>query len=142
MTKDTEEVLKGINTRFDDIEKLLKLSLINNLMEDTEQIVKHTDAKCSSELQNILNGMGVVFGGFSTIYDLEVVIMEIPEGTKLKIRDYSWLCSEIHSYYPDKEPLLMFKTINGMQRKRILQEEISFGVQGKELHVSKRGNRR
>lgn len=142
MSNNTVEIFNKLNDRFDDIEKLLQMLLVNELIDETEQIIKPTEIDVSSELQIHINRFAVKCGGFSTINDVQVIITEVPEGTKLKINDYCSLCSEIKTYYPDKEPLFIFKTINGMQRKRFMQEEISFGVQGKELHVFNRGKRR
>lgn len=136
------EMFNKLNDRFDDLEKLLQMLLVNELIEETEQIIKPADIVVSSELQTYINRFGVKIEKFSTINDVQVMITEVPEGTKLKINDYCTLCSEIKTYYPDKEPLFILKTINGMQRKRFLQEEISFGVQGKELHIFNRGKRR
>lgn len=42
----------------------------------------------------------------------------------------------------NKELIFMFTSINGMQRKRIVQEGISFGVKGIEIHISCRGSRK
>ena len=142
MANDAAELFNKINIRFDDIEKLLQLLLVNNLIEDSNQIVRILDGDIDTELQNLIDKYGVKFGGFRTISDIEVLVVEVPEGIKLKAKELSNICFEIRHHYLDKEPLLMFRTINGMQRKRILQEGLSFGVYGKELHIASGGIRR
>lgn len=139
MGNDIVSMLKKLDLRIDDIEKLLQLLLVNHLIDDAEQIIKVSDETIISNLQETLNRYGVECGGFKSINDIDVLIIEIPEDIKIKAKDLATICSEIKRDYTDKEPLLMFKSINGMQRKRILQEGISFGVQGKELHIASRG---
>ena len=142
MSNNTVGIFNKLNDRFDDIEKLLQMLLVNELIEETEQIIESAEMVVPSELKILMSNFFLKYGELSTINDVQVFITEVPEGTKLKISDYRLFYSKIRSYYPDREPLFIFKTINGMQRKRFMQEEISFGVKGKEIHVFNKGKRR
>ena len=41
----------------------------------------------------------------------------------------------VNKVYPDAEPLFMYSRMNGMQRKSFLQNNISFGIKGKEIRL-------
>lgn len=138
----TAELLDIINNRFDGVERLLRLMLVNELLDEAEQVVKVVDEPLDSKLSVILGKYGVNFGGFKSIHDIEILIIDIPEGVKVKSKEIASMYSEISELYLDKEPLFMFDIINGMQKKRIMQEGISFGVKGKELHITCRGSKK
>lgn len=133
-----EQIIKKMNDRLDDIEKLLQMIIVNDLVNETELIISPAEVMVSKELQLFFNSYSIKYCGFSTINDVQVFIIKVPEAAKLKINDYRALSIEIRKYYPERVPLFNFKTINGMQRKRLIQEEISFGVQKKEYHVFNR----
>ena len=135
MNNNVEGIFNKLNDRLDDIEKLLKMLIVNELVDETEQIIAPIEMVISPELQIFLNRFAMKCFGFNTINNVQVFVIEVPEGTKLKISDFCLLHSEIIAYYPERVPLFGFKTMNGMQRKRFMQEKISFGVSGKEFHV-------
>jgi len=63
---------------------LCGLDEVNELIEETEQIIKPIDIVFSSELKSYINRLGVKFGGFSIINDVQVMITEILDGIKTK----------------------------------------------------------
>lgn len=130
------ELLGVINGRFDNLEKLLQLLLINNLVGDVNQSIQIIDETVDTRLNALLAMYGLSFGGFKSVYGMDILEVEIPDDIKLKVRELCLICADVRLIYPDKEPFFMFKSINGMQRKRVLQENISFGVKGKELHMN------
>lgn len=136
------DAIKKLNLRIDDIEKLLKLLLINDLVEDTDSVLFSNDFNLDSDVRKIATQFGLEFEGARSINEIEVLIFGMPDKAKITIKDVKQIYLATKFAYPDVEPVFMYKTINGMQRKRIMQENISFGVEGKELHVINRGKNR
>ena len=62
-------------------------------------------------------------------------MIEVPEKASITIRGLKQICSIIKSVYKEIEPLFIYKTLGNMQKKSILQENISYGVEKKELHL-------
>lgn len=131
--------IQKLNLRIDNIEKLLQLLLINDLVEDAESVIHASKPGLDSNVSDLIFQFGLEFEGFRNINGIEVLAVGIPDKAKITIKDLKQICSVTKSVYPDIEPVFMYKTINGMQRKRIMQENISFGVKSKELHVANRG---
>lgn len=141
-TSDCLDLIERLNIRIDDIEKLLQLLLINNLLDDAESVIKTSESSIDSDVSKTILKYGLEPEGFKNINDVEVFIIGVPDKTKITINDLIQICSVVKSVYPKTEPLFMYKTINGMQRKRILQENISFSVKGRELHVTSLGEKK
>jgi len=129
------ELLEKIDSRFDGIEKLLQLLLMNNLINDVDRSLMIMDETADLRIGELLEIYGCVFGGFKSIFDVEILVVEIPDDVKIKSKELCALCAEIRMICPDKEPFFMFDSINGMQRKRILQDKISFGVKSREIYI-------
>ena len=78
---------------------------------------------------------GLEFEGFNKINDIEVITLNIPEGSKITIKTVKQVQIIVNKVYPDAEPLFMYSRMNGMQRKSFLQNNISFGIKGKEISL-------
>lgn len=133
------EEIQKLNLRIDDIEKLLQLLLINDLVEDTDSVITSYDSTLDSNVRELILQVGLEFEGARSINEIEVLIFGVPDKAKITIKDVKQIYIATKCAYSDVEPVFMYKTINGMQRKRLMQESISFGVEGKELHVINRG---
>lgn len=136
-SSDYVKSLKEINLRIDDIEKLLQLLLVNNLVDDVANIVKVSEKCIEKNVSDAILKYGLEFKGYKTINDIEVIILEIPERTRISIKELKEICFIVKQCTSNIEPLFMYSKINGMQRKSIVREGISFGIKGKEIHVTK-----
>ena len=130
MQKDYLELVKKLDSKINDVEKLIQLLLINNLIDDVEDTID-ISKKCIDERVNeeILKN-GLEFEGFNKINDIEVITLNIPEGSKITIKTVKQVQIIVNKVYPDAEPLFMYSRMNGMQRKSFLQNNISFGIKG------------
>ena len=128
--------IQKLNLRIDEIEKLIQLLLINSLVEDAESVIQKSKIEIDSNVNALITQFGLVLEGFRCINEIEVLSVAIPTKARISIKDIKQIYFIIKSAYPTIEPLFMYQSINGMQRKRIMQEKISFGVKGKELYVT------
>lgn len=143
--KPSNEIIDSIqklHLRIDDIEKLLNLLLINNLIDGVENVIQDTIVEIDSDVETFITQFGLEIEGFLVINEIEVMSIIIPSNSKVSIKDLKKIYFFIKNAFPDKEPFFLYQTINGMQRKRLMQESISFGVIGKEMHVFNGGGKR
>lgn len=130
------ESIQKLNLRIDEIEKLIRLLLINNLVDDaTGSFVQTDEIKIDSKVQESIQRHHMMFDGYESIGEIEVIGIAIPKNVSISIRDLKDVYSVVKETYPNVEPLFKYQTINGMQRKKIFQENMSFSVKGKEIHI-------
>lgn len=127
--------LKKINLRIDDIEKLLQLLLVNNLIDDAAAIVNVSEKCTEKAVSDVILKYGLEFKGNKIVNDIEVMMLKVPEKIRISIKELKEICFIVKQCNSNIEPIFMYSKINGVQRKSILQADISFGVKGKELHV-------
>ena len=108
MQKDYLELVKKLDSKINDVEKLIQLLLINNLIDDVEDTID-ISKKCIDERVNkeILKN-GLEFEGFNKINDIEVITLNIPEGSKITIKTVKQVQIIVNKVYPDAEPLFMY----------------------------------
>lgn len=131
------KLLKETNLRIDGIEKILQLLLVNNLIDDAATIVEVSEKCIEKTVSDVILKYGLEFKGNKIINGIEVIMLEVPERIRISIKELKEICFIVKQSASNIEPLFMYSKINGMQRKSIVQAGISFGVKGKELHVTK-----
>lgn len=137
MSSECLKSFKTINSRIDNIEKLLQLLLINCLIDDAEAVIEVSENLVEAVVGDIISKYGLEFKGYKIINNIKVIILEIPVKVRVSLKELKKICDLLRQQDPNNEPLFMYNKINGMQRKSIIQAGISFGVKGKELHVTK-----
>ena len=131
------EKLENINLRTSGIEKLLQLLLVNSLVEDVENIVEISEQPIEDVVSDIALKYGLQIDGCKKINNIDVIIFQVPREAKVSIKDIKQICFIVEKSHSNLEPVFMYTKINGRKKKSMIQENISFGVKGKELHISK-----
>lgn len=161
-----------LNERLDSIEKILKMLVVNSLVDDinTEIDKKEKNDDVNTEidkqekiddvnieidkqekidaikasvsqllipfsLRRLLTKHEMKLGEVKTEQDITFIFLENEGTRKYKFKDYDELNQKIKEKYQKIVPIFNFKKLNGMQRKRFLEENISFSVQDKEIHI-------
>lgn len=130
-----KDIIQKLNVRLDSIEKLLNLLLISSLIEDIESIISLNDFILNIELKTLISKFGLKFQGIKRINEIKLLAFEIPDNRKISIKDLKHIYLKSKCIYTYIEPVFIYKSINGMHKKRIIQEKISFVVEGKEIHI-------
>lgn len=124
-----------IYERLDTVEELLKMLVVNSLVDDLKESAIKPDQILTIEARELLKSydMNVIksekTGGFTFVY------IEMGNKYKYKITDYIMINDYIKSKQEDLVPVFQFKIMNGMQRKRFIEENISFIIYEKETYI-------
>ncbi len=119
--------------RLDSIEKLLKMLLANSLVDrlDNEIFLKN-NPEINMEMKELLKKYGMI------ITDVEskngFILVYIETDKSLKLNDYQTLKYKIENNFR-MVPVFTFQSLNGMQRKRFIEENISFCIREKEIYI-------
>ena len=124
-----------LNDRLDSIEKILRIlvvnsitdNVVNNVLSESNEIT----AEVSDELIRILNKNGFVYVDSEVKNGLKIIYVETE--TDHKFNDFLILDYHLKGNY-SVIPVFRFKKINGIRRKRFIEEQISFAT-GKEIHI-------
>ena len=129
------DAIRALDDRFDDIEKLIKMILLHNLMGEVETIACVQNRWISDELKEFLGSYNLIAGSFEKINGIDVCNISVPATVRISVKEVMHITDVFKSIYEGVMPIFRYEKINGMQRKRLLQEGISFSVVDKELHV-------
>lgn len=161
-----------LNERLDSIEKILKMLVVNSLVDDINTEIdkqeknddvnteidkqeKNDDVNIEIDkqekidaikasvsqllipfsLRRLLTKHEMKLGVVKVEQDITFMFLENEGTRKYKFKDYDELNQKIKEKYQKIVPIFNFKKLNGMQRKRFLEENISFSVQDKEIHI-------
>ena len=112
---------------------MVKLLLVNSLIDSSSSIQLYDNISLPETLQEKMNRLGFEVGVMNHNFDSQLLTIIVPSSVKFK--EIQYIFNLFYETVQEIEPLFQFSKINGMQRKRMLQEEISFHVVGKEIHV-------
>lgn len=137
-----EEMMKSdkniaiLSDRMDSIERLLKMLVANSLL-DNLNLVSSTDEKMviSEDLEEKVRRYEMTVTNIESLNGYMVVYINPSERINYRIKDYLTLNSEIINAFEYTIPVFCFDSLNGMQRKRFVEEDISFSIKEKEIHV-------
>ncbi len=125
-----------MDERLDAIEKLLNLSLMTAIMDQMDKVCQEdnpADTYVIDEIQYILDQYHLVlykeerYGNKTLIY-----IKSLEQLTLSKVRLVSFV---IKDSIQNMVPVFVFERFSGTQRKKLLEEHISFYVPEKELYI-------
>lgn len=125
--------IKKLDIHIEEIEKMIKILLVNNLIDESicvangDELLANEDVILALKKYNLQIGKENIIDGRKVVY---FVVLN-----KIEIKEIMYLHDLFMTLRPNIEPVFQFKKINGMQRKRMMQEKISYYVVGKELHI-------
>lgn len=124
-----------IDERFDAMEKLLNLSLISSVINQMDADYP-TETKMDQKIEKLSNLLRQydAFLDKKEIYGDRIAIY-IRGEEPFNIAKVRFIADAVNEFCFDFVPVFMFEKLNGMQRKRMLEERISFCVQSKELYI-------
>lgn len=134
------ELMRELNFKIDDIEKMVKLLLVNDLIENAEEVFVR-DEELEPAVTKVVESCGMKIGKCKKISGIMTIDIIVPRIENVSIKNIMRVNRLLKEKYPFYEPLFVYENINGMQRKRIIQENISFCVKNKEVHITASGRR-
>lgn len=127
------EEIKKVNLNVGELEKLIKLLLVNSLIDEATSLENQNKPEVNENIILALKKYNMKIGKLSIIEDFKILYIVV--SNSVGIKDIIYLHDLCIKNQLDIEPVFQFKRINGMQRKRMMQEKISYQVIGKELHI-------
>lgn len=128
--------IRKIQERLDSIEELVKLSLAANLLDDMQSIASEKgnyEKLLCEEISVSLKEKEVFEIGHYKFFDKMVV--ELRSEKKITVREMQELNKWLIQQLENTIPVFCFEGLNGMKRKRMLEEKISFKISDKEIHI-------
>ena len=133
--KEIEALQEHIDERLNEIEKLINLSLLTSVIGQIDEICHcvDKDKQCIEEIKEILAENNFKLEKEEKYGDATVVyIKSLEQMSMAKARIILGLLQDIGQ---ELIPVFQFERIYGNQRKKMLEEHISFYVLNKELHI-------
>ena len=128
---DITENLNQLNTNVQNLESMIKLLLVNSLIDSSSDI--KNISTISEPVQHEMNRLGFDLG---PVYNsTDVILQSIIVPNNVSFKDIRKIYDMFCLFVPEVEPVFQFSKLNGMRRKRLLEEEISFHVINKEFHA-------
>ena len=128
-------ILEKQSRRIDNIEQLLKLLLVNNVLSDIDRLHLAEEYQLDEEIKELILQQGLSIGEFKVQNGIRVLNIDVPVGCKISVRKIIALRRTFVSSYPELVVCFNFIILNGVQRKRLLEELIAFCVKNKEIHI-------
>ena len=135
------DLIRNMDERINDIEKLLKLLVVNDIVDDIKDSIIKEENPFDSEYQlsmvsnidRVLEDYGLIISDIISVDDFIFYKIEVPDDLKIGIKDVLEINFALVEF-GNVELLYYFNKLNGMLRKRLIEEDISFCITGKELH--------
>ena len=128
------DIKNSLDARLDQIEEMLRLLLLGNVMNQMDDVEGEGHIEEEDDLTKFLSNYD-----FST-YKREAfgdnIAIYIMMNNKPKMKDIREARSLFHSHFINVIPVFVFDKINGMQKKKMEEEKISFYVIGREVHIT------
>ena len=136
--KTLSELAKTIekqSERIGSIEKLLKMMIVNGLIREIDESICDSFQKVDSQIEDLLLDEGVNVGNFFLINGKKILSIQVPEELTMTVSKVIGIQERCKSMDKTLDICFFFKTLHGIQRKRFLEEHISFCIDGEEIHI-------
>lgn len=125
-----------MDERLDKIENLINLSLISSVINQIEETnyMEDKNEPEMKELSELLSSYDVRLDKRERFGDKTAVYIRSSES--MNISKVRLLLDAVLNMDLQIIPIFIFEKLNGMQRKKLLEERISFCVEDKELYIT------
>lgn len=125
--------INQLNGRISELESLIKLLLVNTLIDDSSEIVIHKTPLLSDAHKNEITKAEFKIGEIMTIFGLPVLFIDVPPRARLK--NIRHINQTLGSYKNMPKPVFRFAQLGKDRKNELFREKISFYATGKELHL-------
>lgn len=131
--------INDIDKRLNGIEEILKMLVVNSLIDDIDKERMRLDRnelnEEFNEIVDFLSQYKLTIGRTDENNGFTLVYVFTNTKQKLKTKDYLLINQKLVNTFERVVPVFCFDTLNGMQRKRFIEESISFQITGKEMFI-------
>ena len=131
--------INDIDKRLSSIEEVLKMLVVNSLINDIDkERVQQDRYELNEEFNEIVDFLSqykLTIGRTDETNGFTLVYVFTNPKQKFKTKDYLLINQKLVNTFEHVVPVFCFDTLNGMQRKRFIEESISFQITGKETFI-------
>lgn len=131
-----------ISERLDSMENILKMLVINSLLDDLNYVDKKEREEApktlSEKLKKILEEHGMSYNNLECIQGFTLLYINCESFEKYKMKDYRVVNIKIRKMGIKIIPVFKFEALNEMQRKKLFEVNLSFCINEKELYIQGR----
>ena len=125
-----------IDERLDAIENMINLSLVSSVINMMDETV-HTEYKEVTEIDDLADVLSQYEACLDKIERFgDKIAIYIRSQESMNISKVRLLLEVVLDIDSEIIPIFIFEKLNGMQRRKLLEERISFCVQDKELYIT------
>lgn len=132
---DLTEIIEKQNKSIESIEKLLKMMIVNGVLREIEDSIFDGYQRVDSEIEDLLLENGLTVGDFCLINGKMILNIIVPKEIKISVTKVIGIQKACKSRGETYDICFCFKSLHGNQRKRLMEEHISFCIGGSETHV-------
>ena len=131
--------INDIDKRLSSIEEVLKMLVVNSLINDIDKERVQQDRyewnEEFNEIVDFLSQYKLTIGRTDETNGFTLVYVFTNPKQKFKTKDYLLINQKLVNTFEHVVPVFCFDTLNGMQRKRFIEESISFQITRKETFI-------
>ena len=131
--------INDIDKRLSSIEEVLKMLVVNSLINDIDkERVQQDRYELNEEFNEIVDFLSqykLTIGRTDETNGFTLVYVFTNPKQKFKTKDYLLINQKLVNTFEHVVPVFCFDTLNGMQRKRFIEERVSFQITGKETFI-------
>lgn len=127
--------INDIDKRLNGIEEVLKMLVVNSLVDDIDKERMQLDRNELNEMVDFLSQYKLTIEKTDETNGFTLVYVFTNTKQKFKTKDYLLINQKLVNTFEHVVPVFCFDTLNGMQRKRFIEERVSFQITGKETFI-------
>lgn len=128
--------INDIDKRLNGIEEILKMLVVNSLVDDIDKQRMQLDRNEKfNQIADFLSRYKLIIGKIDETNGFTLVYVFTNTKQKFKTKDYLSISQSLITTFEHVIPVFCFDTLNGMQRKRFIEENLSFQITDKETFI-------
>ncbi len=135
-SKEITSLREHVDDRLDAIEKLIRLSLLSSVMNQMDEVINQSEkeeVQRTEHLKDVLYEYYFEVGKEERHGDKTLIYLKCLR--QINIPTVRWIYTLIRNIGQDLIPIFLFEKVNWNQRKKMLEDRISFCVLNKEIYI-------
>ena len=135
-SKEITSLREHVDDRLDAIEKLIRLSLLSSVMNQMDEVINQSEkeeVQRTEHLKDVLYEYYFEVGKEERHGDKTLIYLKCLR--QINIPTVRWIYTLIRNIGQDLIPIFLFEKVNWNQRKKRLEDRISFCVLNKEIYI-------
>ena len=133
-TNEYVQLVREMKNQIEDVERLVKVLLLNDIIVDTEEVCKFNEPM-DDKIRSVINKNKFTVGKREEIEGIKIINIVIPKNVNIRINEIRLINNMLKQRYPNIKPVFNYEIMSRNHSNRLIQERISYKVKNKELHI-------